>query len=408
MAGTLRMATRRVKLHSMINEQLLATLYEKYINGTCTTEEKKKLMELLADPSLDAAQDRLIDQSFDDLSVRHTMPEDAADQIFEKIMAAQRRARAQRKRRNQLSWAAVAASVLLVVVAVQYLSHRMNAPIAVAKKAAPAGKQDFPPPAANRATIVLSNGQTIFLDSAGDGTLVTEGHVRVIKSANGEIAYRAEPGSSEANLYNTLRNPRGSRVLSLKLSDGSTVWLNAQSSLRFPAAFVGNERKVEITGEAYFEVAHNARVPFVVVGNGTEVRVLGTNFNVNAYAEEKEVRVTLLRGVVDVSHNGANHRLKPGQQARVGDAIQVVDNANLEQTMAWKNGFFLFQGASLRDVMRELSRWYDVDVSYEGGTPERRFVGKVGRDYTLSEVLAVLGASDVHYRVEGKRLIVQP
>lgn len=392
----------------MTNEQRLAVLYEKYINGTCTAEEKKKLMELLADPSLDAAQDGLIEQSFDTLPVRYAMPRGAADHIFEKMVETHRGAAALKKRRIGLSWAIAAASALLMILAGRYFSHPMKPAVVLAKKTASFPKQDIPPPASNRAMIVLASGQTIFLDSSGEGMLATEGHVHVIKSGNGEISYHGDAGNSEASLYNTLRNPRGSRVLSLKLSDGTRVWLNAESSLRFPAAFAGSERKVEITGEAYFEVAHNAHAPFVVAGNGTEVHVLGTDFNVNAYPEEAEVRVTLLQGAVDISHKGANHRLQPGQQARVGNAIQVMNNVNLEQTMAWKNGLFVFQGASLPEVMDQLGRWYDVDVSYEGKIPERRFVGKVDRQYTLSEVLAVLGASDVHYRIEGKRLIVQP
>jgi len=391
----------------MMNEKLLAELYEKYVNGICTAAEKKKLMELLADPSLEAAQERLIEHSFDNLPIRYPMPAYLADQVFGRMMSAHRLNTARRKRRAILSWTAVAASLLLLALAGNWFFNKTPAP-RMANTAGPTQHPDVPPPSANRASIVLANGQIIFLDSAGNGTLATEGNVHVVKSGNGEISYRADVAGGEANLYNTLRNPRGSRVLSLKLSDGTRVWLNAESTLRYPAAFDGASRKVDITGEAYFEVAHDAKTPFIVAGGGTEIRVLGTSFNVNAYAEQEDVRVTLLDGAVNVLHDGASHRLQPGQQARVGHTIQVVNDVNLEQAVAWKNGFFLFQGAALHEVMQQLSRWYDVDISYTGKIPERHFVGKVDREYTLSEVLAVLGASDVHYTIEGRRLIIQP
>jgi ferric-dicitrate binding protein FerR (iron transport regulator) len=196
----------------------------------------------------------------------------------------------------------------------------------------------------------------------------------------------------------------------MTLSDGSKVWLNAGSSVRFPVAFTGNERKVSITGEAYFEVARDAYKPFIVkdINRNAEVQVLGTHFNVNTYDDEPVMKVTLLEGAVKVIKGISTRLLKPGQQAQVGSDVKVITGIDTEEVMAWKNGRFQFKKASLQEVMRQVARWYDVEIVYEGKIIPQEFGGKMQRDLKLSEVLEGLAKSQVHFRIEKKKVVVMP
>jgi ferric-dicitrate binding protein FerR (iron transport regulator) len=208
-----------------------------------------------------------------------------------------------------------------------------------------------------------------------------------------------------------MRVPRG-RQYQVILPDGSHVWLNAASSIRYPTAFTGKDRSVDITGEAYFEVARDPARPFRVKVAGTQVDVLGTHFNIMAYEEENAISTTLLEGAVKVSRAGASHLLQPGQEARMlkdARGIEVLDDAPLSETIAWKNGFFFFHNASsLQVVMRQIARWYDVTVAYEGTPHAMEFGGKISRHSNLSEVLKILEISKVHFRIENQKIIVMP
>lgn len=273
-------------------------------------------------------------------------------------------------------------------------------------------QQDIKAPEANRAMITLANGGKVFLDEVANGELVQQSNVIVTKTADGKIVYSQESvvGSREIQ-YNTLTNPRGSKVIDMTLSDGSRVWLNAGSSVTYPVAFVVDERKINITGEAYFEISPHLlkggkKMPFIVSKGDMEVTVLGTHFNVNAYDDEADIKVTLLEGSVKVSNGSASDFLKPGQQAQITTAIKVVNAVVVEQVVAWKNGLFQFNRGSLQEVMRQIARWYDVDVTYEGIIPERQFGGKINRDANASQVLKILEESKVNFRIEGKKIFV--
>jgi ferric-dicitrate binding protein FerR (iron transport regulator) len=195
------------------------------------------------------------------------------------------------------------------------------------------------------------------------------------------------------------------------LADGSKVWLNAESSITFPTAFIGKERNVEIKGEAYFEVAHNAQMPFNVKVKNMTVQVLGTHFNVNAYDDENWIKTTLLEGSIKVSKGSDSKIIKPGEQAQTenGDnsliAVQAVDP---DEVVAWKNGLFHFNNAGLPEVMHQLSRWYDVDVVYNGPVPKRKFGGEMQSNLKLSQVLELLEKNEVNFKIEGKKIIVMP
>jgi transmembrane sensor len=278
--------------------------------------------------------------------------------------------------------------------------------------------RDVAAPARSRATLTLADGRQVAIDSAASGALATQGGVQVVK-ASGGLTYQANITRPGSVLYNTLSNPRGSQIVDVTLSDGTRVWLNAESSLRYPVFFTGKEREVEITGEGYFEVAKKAGQPFMVdIKDGAKVEVLGTAFNVNAYPDERRIAATLLQGSVRVGvGDQPGVVLRPGQQAVVavtGDGggakgIRVNREADLDQVMAWKNGLFSFAGADLPTVMRQLSRWYDIDVTYGGKIPVRTFNGEIGKTLSLDQLLKLLSTTTrLHYTIEGKKLIIQP
>ena len=264
-------------------------------------------------------------------------------------------------------------------------------------------------PGKEGAILTLADGTKIFLDSAGNGSLTQQGISTIVKKGN-SVAYVAGDNTSKEVAYNTMFTPNG-RTFSVVLADGTKVWLNAASSIKFPVAFIGNERRVEITGEAYFEVVKNAAKPFHVSANGTDVQVLGTHFNVNVYTNEDDQRTTLLEGKVKIMSNGKTVLLDPGQQARINaqHEISLFDNVDVGEVMAWKDGYFSFSdNANLQTVMRQLERWYDVEVAFEGASPSMHFGGKISRNNNISEVLKILELSKVHFRVEKKKITVIP
>lgn len=260
-------------------------------------------------------------------------------------------------------------------------------------------------PGYNKAVLILSDGSRINLDSAANGALAQQGNSRVLKLDSGHLAYHSSEEKPEAALYNTLTTPQGGQY-QLTLPDGTRVWLNAASSIRFPLRFTTGSRVVEITGEAYFEVQKDPTRPFLVKTGGVNVRVLGTRFDINTYADEPAATTTLLDGSVQVGSSV----LRPGQQARVkpDGMINIVDDSDAEAAVAWKNGFFQFDHTNLPAVMRQLSRWYDVDVRYEGAVPDRTFGGKISRSSNASEVLKILEISKVHFAIENKTIVVMP
>lgn len=261
-------------------------------------------------------------------------------------------------------------------------------------------------PGQEGAILTLSNGKTIVLDNADNGSLAQQGSTEVIKK-NGQIVY-ANQGSSSEVFYNTMTTPKG-RQYSLVLADGSKVWLNAASSLHFPTAFVGKERRVEISGEAYFEIAKNKSMPFIVSVNGAEIQVLGTHFNVMAYNDEDAVKTTLLEGSVKFASGNNSSLLKPGQQVQLTKErqLKVVSDVDVDEAVAWKNGMFHFEYANLGTVTRQLSRWYDVDIVNQNENIKDLFVVEMPRSSKLSDVLKVLElTANIKFEIEGKKIIV--
>jgi ferric-dicitrate binding protein FerR (iron transport regulator) len=264
-------------------------------------------------------------------------------------------------------------------------------------------------PGGNKAVLTLANGSTLVLDSNVRGIIFRQGNTKIIKPANGKITYSQVNTAPNDVVYNTLSTPRGGQY-QITLPDGTNVWLNSASSLRFPTSFTGDKRIVEMTGEAYFEVKENATKPFVVTVDGMQVKVLGTHFNIMAYDDEPVIKTTLLSGAISVRKENVATLLSPGQQAQVTKEgkIQVVKDVNINKAVAWKNNLFWFDKNTIQEVMRQVARWYNVDVVISG-TIMRHFTGSIPRDVKVSKVFEVLQETgSVHFTIENNKIIVSP
>ena len=307
---------------------------------------------------------------------------------------------------------AVAASIaVLLGTGIFYFTKTKEQPIQVAEK-----PQEIAP-GGNRGILTLSNGKQIVLaDISAKDTIAKEGEddeVTIKMGANGVITYIINPNTdtskADANLFNTLSTPTGGQY-NIVLADGTKVYLNAVSSIKYPTQFNGDQRIVELDGEAYFEVAKNKNKPFIVKSGDQDIEVLGTHFNVHAYDNESVVKTTLLEGSVAVSYKNQKAILKPGQQSNVSDKFSniTVKQVDTEAAIAWKNGRFKFDNADLKTVMRQLERWYGIKVEYRGDVSDVRFNGGTFMNKNLSEVLKVLELSNIKFKVEGKTIIVYP
>ncbi|WP_341843119.1 FecR domain-containing protein [Chitinophaga caseinilytica] len=264
-----------------------------------------------------------------------------------------------------------------------------------------------PQPGGNKATLTLGDGSIITLDDADAGALSQQGNTKIVKLQGGRIVYDPQADGG-APVFNTISTPKGGQY-QVQLPDGTVVWMNAASSLRFPSAFTGNERLVELTGEGYFEVAADVEKPFKVAVKDVRVEVLGTKFNINAYPEESQARAALLEGSVRVRRKDDAVKLAPGQEARIGQEGKIaVSPADLEQVLAWKNGYFQFEGATLPVLLRQIGRWYDVEVVWKGEVPEKEFAGRISRNVSLEAMVEALRSSGVNCKITGRTLEVAP
>lgn len=378
-------------------------LLDKYLNGEATPHEEEQLLNFY--------------YSFQDTSDRSSPELDK--KLGERMLA---RINAEMHVADTESpvipmWRKITmAAVILVMISFSlflYLDRNQQ----VAEALIPL-KKDLEP-GKDKATLTLANGTTISLDDAAYGDVAYEGNTTITKTADGQIKYVANnkarrPENTQTAAINTIYTPRGGKYR-VVLPDGSRVWLNSESSLRYPTLFERSERKVTLTGEAYFEIATNKKVPFRVESNGQVVEVLGTHFNISSYENDAFVKTTLLEGSVRVIRNASGGKktvrlLKPGQQSLVDPAHSgiTVENANMERAMAWKNGYFQFQNTSIEEVMREVSRWYDVEVVFPEKVPHEEFTGFISRKVKLSVVLKILEqGGGVSFSVQGRKVKVK-
>ena len=383
------------------------SLLQKFADGAGTEQEKQAFNDWL--DTLSAEQYHKVLGEYETLLIKQPVEEGYRQEWLDELLHKIEKPEIQRSKEitmpfwRRAGWW-VAASVILLLGAGYFLFFNKTVKQTEIVKAPVTN--DVKPPEINRAMITLANGQSVYLDSARNGSLAMQGNVKIEKLADGQIAYS---GSAKEVAYNTLINPRGSNMIDMTLADGSRVWLNAGSSVTYPVAFVGKERKVSVTGEAYFEVAHNREMPFKVSKGETAITVMGTHFNVNAYDDESAIKVTLLEGSVAVSRQASVVKIKPGEQAILRQAqgdIDVAQHVDVEQVMAWKNGYFSFEDSDIKAVMRQLARWYDVEVIYQGGVSNDTYGGRINRNSKASEVLTILERNGVHFKIQGKKIIV--
>lgn len=392
----------------MVNKQpdpeQLRILAHKYIQGTATDEEIALLHEWY--DGMQTGETELIISS--NAANTAAFGEEALKELQQMIADDNRLVAPPVKR---MRWWRVAAAVVLLSIGatVYFLPGKTSSP-AVARQEKEKETKDVAAPATTKAILTLAGGKTIVLDDAANGDIATQGNTRIIKKSGDQLDYTVTGPVSQIEL-NTLTVPRGSNMATLTLADGSKVWLNVASSITFPTAFTGEERIVEITGEVYFEVAKKQGIPFVVERKNSDakVQVLGTHFNVNAYDDESSMKVSLLEGSVKVYKAGSLPVvIKPGEQAVIGTAIKVRQDADMEEVMSWKNGYFKFNKTDIAAVMRQAERWYNVQAQYPNGIPQDMFSGSISRNVNLSEFIKILEYSDVRTVISGRQLIINP
>lgn len=379
-----------------MEKELFDILADKYLSGEASEGEKKLLEEYLR---------RLGEKKVEDFS--EVQLTEITNEIYKRVSEQIEKEKTPviPFRRKPLVRIAAAAAVVLILLSGYWLIFNQKNEGKIARKEIPANK-DFSP-GSDVAILTLDNGKQIVLDTA-KGTIDKQGDVTVI-NLNGKISYnRSSQKIKEEIAYHTISTPRGGQY-QLTMADGSQVWLNSLSSIRFPTLFSGSDRRVEITGEAYFEVAHDASKPFHVTVNGMDIQVLGTHFNVNAYTDEPAIKTTLLEGSVKISKGNKLQMLSPGEQAQLnydGD-FNLVKNADVDAAVAWKNGLFNLKGANIKEIMRQISRWYKADIEYEGDVSGIDFYGEVSRRQNVSELLTIMEKTGiVHFKIEGEKIIV--
>ncbi|MBW8687039.1 FecR family protein [Chitinophaga rhizophila] len=379
------------------HQQRIAYLLARYVNKTCSREELEELFAMIGQENGPDIPGDLLEEIW---HTAHPAPDIDYEQAYLHIkpVVPIRRSLPFRK-------IAVAASVLLLAGAgYWWLSAEKKTAQITTVQSAPA-----PPilPAGNKAVLTLADGSTVTLDSAGN-QVISQGKV-AIRQSNGQLLYAGQPTDGSIH-YNKLTTPRGGQFR-LVLPDGTKVWLNSASMLRYPTVFSGKERIVELDGQGYFEVAPDAQHPFKVKVHDIEVQVLGTTFDIMAYRDEQSVNTTLLTGSIRVNKGSVQQLLQPGQQAVANNQDQqlAVRAADLRKVTAWKNGMFVFNDMALPAILREVARWYDVDIVYNTSPATELYGGGIGRDLQLADVLALLEGNGLnHFRIEGRKVIVLP
>lgn len=392
---------------------------ERFFQNRASASEREEVIRWLLNPSNDPAIRNWLKQNWDQISTYSTDTNPDIDKIWmnvlDRIGASEENQPEEpavpipltSSKRSIYKQVAVLAAVFTGVslMLTYYIRTNPTSPAeqGIVHKALEI--QDIAPPRDSRAVLTLSDGKQVYLDSTVNGMLAQQGEVKVHRNKDGQLVYL---GNSSVPDYNTLSIPKGSKPLKLVLSDGSMVWLNAASSITYPTSFAGKERKVTMTGEAYFEVSTLPGIPFFVEHENARVEVLGTHFNVNTDDMDHISRVTLLEGSVRVSSGKTTKIIRPGQQALVRvNQLSLIEDIDLEEVMAWKNGLFLFTGTGIKDIMKQLERYYDIEVEYQDDIPYQ-FVAKVSRDVPVSAFLEKLELTNlIHFKIEGKKIIVR-
>lgn len=394
-----------------MNEEELDRLFARYLEGKCTPEEIQQV-------------ERLVDVYDNESTAWETLNEQerkgwlsALYANIKESISSYEHFRIKHRKQFTLYKLAVAAAVLLVISAGIWFynsNQKTTAPKTLNPEVA---ITDVISPGKNKAILTLADGSKLSLTDSINGKIADQGGIKIIKEDGILVYTNTDQSAAPAEMMNTISTPRGGQY-QIKLPDGTRVWLNAASSLKYPTVFNGKERMVQLSGEGYFEVAKNKDKPFKVLvssaktpGKEQMVEVLGTHFNLNGYEDEPVIRTTLLEGSVRVSSSFAKKGLilSPGQQSRLNNGNITVENVNTTEAVAWKNGLFIFGNERIESIMRRVARWYDLEVRYEGKVTDEIFVGSVSRYENVSDILRPLQLTNmVHFRIEGRRIIVMP
>jgi transmembrane sensor len=395
----------------MLNTRL-NYLFERNADQQLSAKEQDELMLLMADKANEQQVKELIEKGWNNFEpTAPVFTEEDSEIILTNVLNSDPSVTSQKGTVvKRINFSAIAAAAVILMVFSAFLFFYLK------NKNAKTNNQIVQAdilPGSNKAVLILANHKRILLDDAAKGEIAKQSGMVITKLKGGEVIYTVlDRGNATSNAevsYNTLETPRGGQF-QITLPDGTKVWLNSASSLHFPTTFAGKERHVELTGEGYFEVAHNKNMPFTVAANGVDVKVLGTHFDIMAYVDEPVVNTTLLEGSVALQKGGLHQILKPGEAGIASKANNtlLVEPADMEQAVAWKNGFFIFKDQNINDVMRQVSRWYNVDVEFRGSL-NSNIGGKTSRYKNISELLTNMQLTgSIHYKIEGRKVIIMP
>ncbi|MBE9602182.1 FecR family protein [Pedobacter sp. MC2016-24] len=408
-----------------MDKQSIHNLLVDYVSNQVDADGYEKLMDLILASSEDAELYSFMERVWNSRDIAHPFSELQSKLLYQRIIRDKRfsdpKIQAIPVVRKLWYRATIAAAVLVILSIGAFFFVQRTA---VLKHESDHLTANDIEPGGNKAILTLGNGRKIILNDAGLGTLAEQGGITISKTADGKLIYNlaatpdavAKGKTDRKDIYNTIATPKGGQY-QVNLPDGTSVWLNSASSLKFSTAFKSqHKREVELTGEAYFEVAHDQKKPFVVVTRGQEVEVLGTHFNINSYADEPEVKTTLVKGRVRVSPTQKGHSiklnpaiLKPGEQAVLTANEMTLKTVDLESVIAWKKGYFLMKDEDIFSVMRKIERWYDVEIVYAGDFSGSTFEGSVSRFKNVSEILRKFELTgNMHFKIEGRRITVMP
>lgn len=386
-------------------KERLAYLMDVYTNHRATVQEEQELMEWLQEAQEDAELQTYVKELWNLYADVETQKEVNWDQMFDRVVQQETDIPVRNiSARNWYRIAAAAAVLILLSGAAWWLLKPVESKNVKEQLALTPADAIAP---GNKAVVALADGREVSLDSLQQGLLAQQGNVRLVKNKEGELSYEMFGNGVAPLQFNTLINPRGSKVISMVLADGSRVWLNSGSSIKYPVAFATDERKVEVNGEAYFEITQNSKQSFKVTRGNMTVQVLGTHFNVNAYDDEEDIKVTLLSGSVKVSSGKASELLKPGQQASVQNERMNVKNVAVDEVMSWRDGIFLLENTDFATLMRQISRWYNVKIVYESTVPKVVYGGGVSKDKPLSQIIQILESLDVKCKLDDNILTIK-
>jgi len=386
-------------------KEKIAFLLSRLSNQQLSKVEFEELSDLLNNLEVKDEFLFVINEMIDRTHAEQVFDEKRYAPLLNKILIADKQQKlASQTPVHMLRRISVAASVLFLIGTMFYFLFFSNKS---KNQVVNQASHDIVAPNNTKASITLADGTSVSLEGIQSGILAEDHDVVVTKKSDGQILYDGNGQATDGKLiYNTLTNPRGSRVVNIFLSDGTQVWLNAGSSITYPIKFIGNKRNVQLTGEAYFEVSKNKEMPFWVEAKRMHVEVLGTHFDVKAYEDESSTQTTLLEGSVNVVNQSGERLLKPGQQADVDSKIQVIDDVDFDMVLAWKTGVFNFKSADIITIMNQLRNWYDIDIVYLGKPKSETFSGIINRSENISAVLKIIEAAGIGFKLEGKRVTV--